>query len=141
MKIEFDVAYIEEAPAILEERVLYVSLPYATVIHLCACGCRSEVVTPLAKSGWRLSFDGQVSLSPSIGNWRLPCRSHYYIVGNEVRWVRSEISTRPARRDEVSRCAEATRPQFAGALGRIWRRWRTDRARRAQNTPTEPRES
>ncbi|MFG2767453.1 DUF6527 family protein [Streptomyces rubiginosohelvolus] len=29
-----------------------------------------------------------VSLTPSIGNWSLPCRSHYWICDGRVRWSR-----------------------------------------------------
>jgi hypothetical protein len=28
-----------------------------------------------------------VSLDPSIGNWSFPCRSHYWIRNNKVRWA------------------------------------------------------
>ena len=31
--------------------------------------------------------NGTVSLRPSIGNWQLPCRSHYFIVRNRVVWA------------------------------------------------------
>jgi hypothetical protein len=27
-----------------------------------------------------------VTLQPSIGNWSLPCRSHYWIDHNRIRW-------------------------------------------------------
>ena len=83
--------FITNAPAQLEMEVLYVSLEYATVLHLCACGCRGEVVTPLSPSGWSMVFDGaSVALSPSIGNWSFPCRSHYWIAsGGRVQWART----------------------------------------------------
>ena len=66
---------------------LHISLRYATAVHLCACGCRRKVVTPLKPTGWRLIFDGTVSLDPSIGNGQYPCRSHYYIRSNRVEWL------------------------------------------------------
>ncbi len=82
-------AFIDTVPDHLEESVLYISPKYATSVHLCACGCGNEVVTPFnPASGWRLSFDGKtVSLWPSIGNWRLPCQSHYFIRHNRVEWA------------------------------------------------------
>jgi hypothetical protein len=80
--------FVTPAPEVLEEGHLYVSMPYATAIHLCACGCRSEVVTPLRPGQWRLIFDGRVSLRPSIGNWSYPCRSHYFIDRDRVGWAR-----------------------------------------------------
>jgi hypothetical protein len=34
-----------------------------------------------------MTFDGKtISLYPSVGNWRLACRSHYWIDGSQVRW-------------------------------------------------------
>lgn len=81
--------FVSRAPDTLEDGRLYVSLPYATALHLCACGCRREVVTPLRPGQWRLIFEGTVTLRPSIGNWSLPCRSHYFIIRNQVVWARA----------------------------------------------------
>lgn len=79
------VEYIPERPA---PGVLYVSRRYATALHLCCCGCGSEVVTPLNPAKWRLTEDGvTVSLFPSIGNWSLPCQSHYWITSNRISWA------------------------------------------------------
>lgn len=81
--------FVEYVPAVLVEGVLYVSLRFATVVHLCPCGCGNKVVTPLSPADWHLLFDGEVvSLTPSIGNWSLPCKSHYWIRLDRVRWVR-----------------------------------------------------
>jgi hypothetical protein len=80
--------FVVSFPDRLEAGKLYVSMEFASVAHLCACGCGAEVVTPLSPTDWRLSFDGiGITLDPSIGNWRLPCRSHYLIRKNEVVWV------------------------------------------------------
>jgi hypothetical protein len=77
--------FVELIPDVLEDGVLYISIPHCVAIHKCICGCGNEVVTPIAPDGWRLSFDGEsVSLSPSIGNWNLECRSHYWIRNNQV---------------------------------------------------------
>jgi len=81
--------FVESAPHILESGVVYVSIRHKSVLHLCACGCGYEVVTPLAPHRWQLTFDGvTVSLEPSVGNSVLPCRSHYFITNNEVDWHR-----------------------------------------------------
>lgn len=82
--------FVEWVPERLEDRVLYVSMELATAIHLCACGCGQEVVTPFSPTDWKLCFDGEnVSLDPSIGNWSFPCRSHYWIRGGVIRWSTS----------------------------------------------------
>ena len=60
-------------------------MEYATIVHSCCCGCGNEVVTPLAPAEWHLEFDGEtISLWPSVGNWNLPCRSHYVIRRNRI---------------------------------------------------------
>ena len=100
--------FVDNAPEELEPDVLYVSILFATVLHGCACGCGQEVVTPLSPTGWILTYDGQsVSLSPSIGNWNLPCRSHYFIERNEVKWAH-EFGAPLWRRSRLSRWIRST---------------------------------
>lgn len=80
--------FVTSAPAALEPEVLYVSIAYDTTIHLCACGCGSQVVLPLHPTAWRLTYDGDsVSMYPSVGNWSFPCRSHYWIERGRIRWA------------------------------------------------------
>ncbi|MCH2218714.1 Uncharacterised protein [Mycobacteroides abscessus subsp. abscessus] len=45
--------FVDFIPADLDAGVLYVSLPYATVMHLCACGCAGCV----QQSGVRVGPD------------------------------------------------------------------------------------
>lgn len=85
---------VDYIPDVLEDGVLYVSVKYATAVHLCCCGCGSRVVTPISPRDWLLIFDGQtVSLEPSVGNWNYACRSHYIIERNRVIWLRDDIDT------------------------------------------------
>jgi hypothetical protein len=85
MKHEF----VEFIPDVITNDVIYVSIPYATVVHNCACGCGNETVTPLSPRDWSLTYDGDsITLVPSIGNWSLTCRSHYWIRKNNVIWAR-----------------------------------------------------
>jgi hypothetical protein len=80
--------FVESAPKVLEEGVLYVSTKYATALHNCCCGCGNEVVTPLSPTDWAMEFDGvSISLDPSVGNWSFPCQSHYWIRRNKVIWA------------------------------------------------------
>jgi hypothetical protein len=89
MKIsEVEPEFVQFIPADLAEGKLYISIVFATTVHLCACGCRNKVVAPLSPAEWQLYFDGDsVSLTPSIGNWEYPCRSHYWIKASKVRWA------------------------------------------------------
>ena len=90
----FSPEFVEYIPEALQDGMLYVSMKYGTASHLCACGCGHEVTTPLTPTDWQLHFDGVgVSLEPSIGNWSLPCRSHYWIWNNQVRWSRDMTDT------------------------------------------------
>jgi len=78
--------FVDHVPDIMEPGVLYVSVTYCTAMHLCVCGCGNEGVTRISPTDWQLKFDGKsISLSPSIGNWSFDCRSHYWIVKNEIR--------------------------------------------------------
>ena len=80
-------SFVESFPNHIEEGMLYVSMEYATATHRCCCGCGSEIVTPLSPHDWKLTYDGEtISLHPSIGNWSFPCRSHYWIISNRVKW-------------------------------------------------------
>lgn len=81
-------SFVEFVPDELEEGVIYVSLTYGTAVHMCACGCGSEVVTPISPTDWTLHFDGEsISLDPSIGNWSFECQSHYWVRSNEILWA------------------------------------------------------
>lgn len=80
--------FVDAIPERTEEGVLYLAMDYATAVHKCACGCGREVVTPLSPTDWKMGYDGvSVSLSPSIGNWSFPCRSHYWIKHSTIRWA------------------------------------------------------
>jgi hypothetical protein len=80
--------FVEYIPSDLQDGMLYVSMMYATAVHKCCCGCGNKVVTPISPTDWQLLFNGvAVSLYPSIGNWSLDCRSHYWIEENRVIWA------------------------------------------------------
>lgn len=82
--------FVEFVPEQLEPNTLYISMNYATVVHSCLCGCGQRVITPLTPTDWELAYDGEtVSLSPSVGNWSFPCRSHYWIEHGGVYWAQA----------------------------------------------------
>ena len=87
--------YVEFMPLTLEEGKLYISLSYGTATHLCPCGCQHKIVTPLGRNGWTLKYNGKISLSPSVGNYHLDCKSHYFISNNEIIWISDEA--KPAK--------------------------------------------
>lgn len=88
--------FVDHIPEQLEPGTLYISMLYAIAAHSCCCGCGEEVVTPFTPTDWKMIFDGEtVSLKPSIGNWNIPCRSHYVISRGSViealPWTEDEI--------------------------------------------------
>jgi hypothetical protein len=121
--------FVEFIPDRLEPAVLYVSRRYATATHLCCCGCGLEVVTPLNPAKWRLSErHGSVSLHPSVGNWSFPCKSHYWIEENSVRWAGAmspaaiaQVKARDRRDAELlSRVPASRLATIRRRVGEIW---------------------
>jgi hypothetical protein len=103
-RASLDPQFIEFLPESLDEGVLYISIPYATTAHLCACGCGEEVVAPLSPTDWRLTFDGEtVSLDPSIGSWSSACQSHYWIEESRIHWAARWSKEKIARGREDDR--------------------------------------
>ncbi|MFJ2058152.1 DUF6527 family protein [Streptomyces sp. NPDC087908] len=123
--------FTETFPPAMDAGVLYISIPYRTCAHLCCCGCGHEIVTPLSPAQWSLTYDGEnVSLTPSIGNWSLPCQSHYWIRASRVRWSRhytpAEIDQNQERDRHLlaTRDREEQRPRRRASLRRYFRLWR-----------------
>lgn len=101
--------FVEHIPDRLEDDVVYVSIPFDLAVHRCFCGCGNEVVTPFSPAEWSLTYDGRsISLSPSIGNWSFPCKSHYFIRRGKVDWARkwSEAEIRAVREKDAAARAE-----------------------------------
>ena len=115
--------FVKHIPEQLEPGVLYVSMEYASAAHSCCCGCGEEVVTPFTPTDWRMTFDGDtISLWPSIGNWKLPCRSHYIVKrGRAIEappWTEEEIAAE-RRRDKEAKAlyyAESESPEVVRSL-------------------------
>lgn len=76
---------VEVIPETASEGILYVSRKYKLAIHLCACGCKGETVTPLDPvTGWVLTEDNGPTLRPSIGNQQWLCGSHYWVTDGKI---------------------------------------------------------
>lgn len=82
---EYKLVEVEFMPNIMEDGKLYYSKEYDICCHLCACGCGEKVFTPTGEGGWK--FDkNTTTLSPSIGSFQIPCKSHYFIRNGKVAW-------------------------------------------------------
>lgn len=85
--MDIDVTHVQYIPKELEPQTLYVSDEYQVAVHLCPCGCGTKVTTPLGENEWTLTENaGKATLFPSLGNWELPCKSHYWVKKGRIIW-------------------------------------------------------
>lgn len=119
--------FVDSAPDVLDDGILYVSIRYATALHLCPCGCGNEIVTPISRKGWSVIFDGvSVTLHPSVGNWSYPCRSHYWIRRDRIEWAKDRFHDSPDRHQNSASATASTAPgrqhdPGSGVVGKIRR--------------------
>jgi hypothetical protein len=132
-KIKYE--FVEFIPKERAEGILYISIPFATAVHNCFCGCGLKVVTPISPVGWKLIFDGEtVTMSPSIGNWDFPCGYHYFIRHDTVVWgadmsreeIRSDRDRDRKARDEHFG-EQKVAPARQRKKKRFWDRFKTTR--------------
>lgn len=118
--------FVESFPTPMEPGLLYISTTYSTAGHICPCSCGREVVTKLSPARYRIIFDGEVSLRPSIAATGLPCNSHYFITRGRVDW-HGQLDTAQASRAQAAdrRAIEAHRSPAQEPRLRWWvRAWR-----------------
>jgi len=105
----FEPKFVELMPQVLESDILYVSITYLLMVHLCACGCKEKVVLPIHPKQWRFTYNGaDVTVYPSVGNIETACNSHYWITNGDVEWSANISSTEAVRKrardqQEISR--------------------------------------
>jgi len=85
--MKFRLQHVEYMPTVLEPGVLYVADEFGAAAHLCACGCGRRYEPRLVRPSGGSKKRQRAKPVPSIGNWQLPCRSHYWIQQGEVRWA------------------------------------------------------
>lgn len=120
-RVEVDHRFVDVLPAALEAGIVYISGTHNIAAHLCCCGCGAEIVTPLGKAGWTLRYDGQVTLSPSIGSGALACKSHYVVESSRVRWLPNMTSTQHRRAHERDRrAAHEVHARRRSGIRRLW---------------------
>lgn len=81
---------VELMPEVKQHGVLYISENLQLAIHLCACGCGVDTVTPLSNEEWTFVEENRkVTLRPSIGNFsgEKPYHAHYFITKNAIQWL------------------------------------------------------
>ena len=117
---------VQYVPKQLAPGILYVSERYSVAAHLCACGCGNKVVTPLGPAEWSFTERmGQASLWPSVGNWQLPCRSHYIIGNGNIHWAGAwsdaQIAAGRSAEEHRRQVYYAEKAQSEGFLNWLWR--------------------
>lgn len=103
-------------PSVLEPGILYVSEEFETAAHLCPCGCGEKIRTPLGPTEWKFT-EGRngPSLSPSVGNWHLACRTHYWITDGRIIWAPNWTEEQV----QAGRLRDEQRPtEYFDAIGR-----------------------
>jgi hypothetical protein len=128
MVTTFAMLRVEYLPRELAPNILYVSTEFAVAGHLCACGCGNKVITPLGPAEWNLTERrGRPTLYPSVGNWQLPCRSHYFITDGHVQWERQWSGAQVAAgrsAEEQRRLAYYKGFENASFVEKLWTRLR-----------------
>lgn len=111
-------------PRELAPGILYVSEEFGVAGHLCACGCGHKVIVPLGPAEWTfVEKSGHPTLSPSIGNWQLPCRSHYLIIDGRIvwagQWTEAQVLAGRAREEARREVYFASRAKDSSLWNRI----------------------
>jgi hypothetical protein len=91
-KVPITPVFVELMPDVLEEGKVYISKKYSVAIHLCLCGCGEKTVMPFGDDDpgwWKLveEGDGKISFVGSVGNYQMPCKSHYVIQRNVANFI------------------------------------------------------
>jgi len=129
--MRYRLSKVEELPSTVDERIVYVSDEYELAVLKCACGC-GHTVTLLLGDGHRVrDVDGFADISPSIGVWDAPCRSHFLIRQGRVVWSEdfSDSEIRSAMLRQLKRHIKSAVPRrrwytrFTAWAARIIRRW------------------
>ena len=96
-KVTIVPVYVEFMPdyETFKEKHIYISEKYGSAIHRCLCRCGEKTVLPINNivngkdHGWKLikNNNGKISFTPSVGNYQIPCKSHYIITNNVANFV------------------------------------------------------
>jgi len=89
-KVAIEPIFVEEMPCFIERGKVYISEKYQTSRHICLCGCDELVIMPLGGGKWWdlvKEPNGTVSFIGSVGNYSMPCKSHYIITKNVANFV------------------------------------------------------
>lgn len=125
MNSKIELKRVEFIPKVPEAGILYVSERFQVAVHSCPCGCGNKIVTPIGPSEWEFTEEGgKPSLYPSVGNWQIPCRSHYWITDGEIQWSYqwSEKMIKAGRRKDKAKLEKHLRQKARAQSKSFWKR-------------------
>ncbi len=101
----YQVEKVERLPTALSDNVVYVSEEFELAALKCACGCGHQVNLLLGDGHTVNDVGGLADVSPSIGVWDAPCRSHFWIQKGNVLWADqwSDAKIHSAMEQQLSR--------------------------------------
>jgi len=80
--------------SIMDEGIIYISIEFGVTGHRCLCGCGELTILPINNvidgkdHGWKMTDkDGKLTFTPSVGNFQIPCKSHYIITNGIANFV------------------------------------------------------
>lgn len=97
----------------MEDGVVYHTEEFELAGMLCACGCGHRITLLVPDSHQVLNDDGYATVSPSVGVFDAPCRSHFFIHAGEVEWLPAftgEAASRIMRNQIARHVARDTKP-------------------------------
>ena len=109
MNSKIQLLHVEYMPKSIDKGILYVSRRFGVTAHKCPCGCGTKVILPLGPCEWSIAErNGKPTLHPSVGNWQIPCKSHYWIKNGQIEWLDSWSD----EQIEAGRAKEQTRREL-----------------------------
>ena len=87
---------VDRVPKEMDEGVVYHSEEFELAGLRCACGCGHRITLLVPDSHQVFEQGGWATVSPSIGVFDAPCKSHYYISGGGVEWLPPFTGTQAA---------------------------------------------
>ena len=72
------------------DNVICISDEFQIAEHKCICGCGTLISTPLNKNDWKYNINkhtDSISMQPSIGNFQIPCNTHYIFSKGNANFV------------------------------------------------------
>lgn len=96
---------VDRVPKEMEECVVYHSEEFELAGLRCACGCGHRVTLLVPDSHQVIDQAGWARVSPSIGVFDAPCRSHFIITASGVDWLPafSGVQTKSIMRAQIAR--------------------------------------